>query len=199
MKYLFSLFISFSLITFTSLAQAEESSAPSTGYISDDLSIFMHAGPGTNYKIYGTITAGAQITITGNSAKDYSEIVDEKNRTAWVESKYITTTPGLRFTVEELNNQVNNATSFTQQLDGEVNQLKSTIADLEQQNTLLTKDAEKLNKALADTSSKLKDQDTNIKKQWFFNGAIVLGFGLVLGLILPKFFTRRREGMGSWK
>lgn len=195
MKYLFSLFFSFSLITLTSFAQAEES----TGYISDDLSIFMHAGPGTNYKIYGTITAGSQVKVTGNNEKDYSEIIDDKNRTGWVETKYITQTPGLRFTVEELNSQVSNATSFTQQLDGEVNQLKSTIADLEQQNTLLNKDAEKLNKALAETTSQLKDQDTNIKKQWFFNGAIVLGFGLILGLILPKFFSRRREGMGSWK
>jgi SH3 domain protein len=38
----------------------------------------------------------------------------------------------------------------------------------------------------------------NILKEWFFTGAIVLGIGLILGLILPKLFTRKRNTMQSW-
>jgi SH3 domain protein len=199
MNHFFRVFISFSIIILAPFTYAEDSPALKNGYISDNLSIFMHAGPGTNYKIIGSINAGSTISITGNSTDNYAEIIDEKKRTAWVQAKHINNLPGLRFNLEELTNQLSNATDYTQQLDGEVNELKSTIINLEKQNKLLSKDADNLNKALAETSSQLKDQDTNIQKQWFFNGAIVLGLGVILGLILPKFFVRRRGKMDSWQ
>ena len=110
--------------------QAQESSQ---AFISDDLSIFMHAGPGTNYRILGTINAGAQIQTTGKSDKGYSEIVDEKNRITWVESKYLTSQPGLRFVVAELNNKLTTGSDYSAQLDGEINELKSTVELLSQE------------------------------------------------------------------
>ena len=186
-------------LTCSLLVQAEDLTQLKQGFIIDELSIFMHAGAGTNYKILGTIDAGSEIKVTGQSEKDYSEIIDDKDRKTWVETKYITNTPGLRFVVAELNGKIANASDFTSQLDGEVNALKSTIASLQKKNKRLTGDASKLEKTLANTSNKLKDQDTNIKKQWFFNGAIVLGFGLVLGLILPRLFSRRRSTIDNWQ
>ena len=189
---LISLFI---ICTTAFSAQAEENQQ---GYIADDLTIFMHAGPGTNYRILGTITAGSQLQITGNSSNDYSEIIDDKNRTTWVESKYITNQPGLRFAVDELNNKLANSNDYTAQLDGQMNELKSTIELLNKENEKLQSTFKQVEQQLKQSQSKVKDQDTNIKKQWFFNGAIVLGIGLILGLVLPKFFARRRSSMDSW-
>lgn len=186
-------------LTCSTLLQAEESTQLKQGFIIDELSIFMHAGAGTNYKILGTIEAGTEIEITGQSEKDYSEIIDPKGKKTWIESKYITETPGLRFVVAGLNEKITSATDFTSQLDGEVNALKSTIANLQKENSQLTDETKKLQTALTNTRSKLKGQDTEIKKQWFFNGAIVLGFGLILGLILPRFFSRRRSNMDNWQ
>jgi len=186
-------------LTCSLLVQAEELTPLKQGFIIDELSIYMHAGPGTNYRILGTINAGIEIQTTGQSDKDYSEIVDDKGKKTWVETKYITNSPGLRFVVAELNGKIASADNFTSQLDGEVNALKSTIANLQQENKRLSSEATKLKNTLANTSSKLKDQDTNVKKQWFFNGALVLGFGLILGLILPRFFSRRRSNMDSWQ
>ncbi|MCW8865254.1 MAG: TIGR04211 family SH3 domain-containing protein [Colwellia sp.] len=175
--------------------QAQENTQ---AFISDDLSIFMHAGPGTNYRILGTINAGAQIQTTGKSDKGYSEIVDDKNRITWVESKYITSQPGLRFVVADLNSKLASGSDYSAQLDGEINELKSTVEMLNQEKAKLETEFNKIQKQLKQTQSKVKDQDTNIKKQWFFNGAIVLGIGLILGLILPKFFARRRSSMDNW-
>jgi len=176
-------------------AQAEENQQ---GYISDDLNIFMHAGPGTNYRILGTINAGAQIQTTGKSSNDYSEIIDEKKRMTWVETKYITRQPGLRFVVADLNGQLASGSDYSAQLDGEVNELKNTIDIINQENEKLKAEFQQVEQQLKQSQSKVKDQDTNIKKQWFFNGALVLGVGLILGLILPKFFARRRSSMDSW-
>lgn len=169
------------------------------GFISDDLSIFMHAGPGTNYRILGTINAGSQIQTTGKSSNDYSEIIDEKNRNTWVESKYLTNQPGLRFVVAELNSKLASGTDYSAQLDGEVNELKSTVDIINQEKETLQLELKQVQEQLKTTQLKVKDQDSSIMKQRFFNGAIVLGIGLILGLILPRFFARRRSSMDSWE
>jgi SH3 domain protein len=168
------------------------------GYISDELFIYMHAGPGTNYRILGTIIAGSEVKITGAEDNGYSEIIDEKNRATWVESKYVSTKAGLRFVVAELNGKIASSSDFSNQLDGEVNELKSKVNLLTNDKKKLSAELKKLTSTLAVTQSKIKDQDTNIKKQWFFNGALVLGIGLILGLILPRFFARRRSAMENW-
>jgi len=200
MKSLFNRIIPITLaLTCSLLAQAEDLTQLKQGFIVDELFIFMHAGAGTNYKILGSINAGSEIKITGQSEKDYSEIIDTKGKKAWVETKYITDNPGLRFVVADLNGKITSASDFSSQLDGEVNALKSTIANLQRTNKQLISKADKLQETLTSTSDKLKGQDTNIKKEWFFNGAIVLGFGLILGLVLPRLFSRRRTNMDNWQ
>lgn len=178
-------------------AQAAENNYKQA-YISDELFIYMHAGPGTNYRILGTIIAGTEIKMTGSEDNGYSEILDDKNKATWVESKYVTSKAGLRFVVAELNGKIANSSDFTSQLDGEVNELKSKVNLLTNDKAKLSTELKQLTTTLAKTRTKIKDQDTNIKKQWFFNGAMVLGFGLILGLIIPKIFARRRGSMDNW-
>ena len=193
-------------ITFTILlcavisAQAQEarSSKNQQGFISDDLSIYMHTGPGTNYRILGTIIAGTEIKITGKSEKGYSEIIDDKSRNTWIETKYLSTKPGLRFVVDELNGKIANSSNYTNQLDGEVNELRSSVEILTKDKNKLLTQLKQVERQLKITTSKVKDQDTKILTQRFYNGAIVLSVGLLLGLILPRFFARRKSSMDSW-
>ncbi|NQZ26156.1 MAG: TIGR04211 family SH3 domain-containing protein [Colwellia sp.] len=193
--------IAFIAITLSSLlfssAQAAENNYKQ-GYISDELFIYMHAGPGTNYRILGTVIAGSEVKITGSQDNGYSEIIDDKNRATWVESKYVTTQAGLRFIVAELNGKIATNSNFASQLDGEVNGLNNQVTLLTNDKKKLTAELKQLTTTLTETRTKIKDQDTNIKKQWFFNGALVLGIGLILGLILPRFFTRRKGSMENW-
>jgi SH3 domain protein len=191
-------FVAITLSSSLSLsAQAAENNYKQ-GYISDELFIYMHAGPGTNYRILGTVTAGSDVKITGAVENGYSEIIDNKDRATWVESKYVTTQAGLRFVVDKLNEEIATSSNFTSQLDGEVNELKSEVVLLTNDKKELSIELKKLTDTLVQTQAKIKDQDTDIKKQWFFTGALVLGIGLILGLILPKFFARRRGSMDSW-
>jgi SH3 domain protein len=178
-------------------AQAAENNYKQ-GYISDELFIYIHTGPGKKYRILGTIIAGSKVQITGSVDDGYSEIIDDKDRTAWVESKYVTTQPGLRFVVADLNGKIATSSDYSSELDGEVNELKSKVNLLTNDKKKLSAELKKLTTTLEKTQTKIKDQDTNIKKQWFFNGALVLGVGLILGLILPRFFARRRGSMESW-
>jgi SH3 domain protein len=185
-------------LSFPLLAEETPSNLPS-GYISDDLFIFMHSGAGNNYRILGSINSGTEVKVTGNNQNDYTEIVDEKNRNVWVESKYVSLKPGLRSVIAELNEKLANTTSNSDNMSEELSQARSTIENLSSEKTKLNNEISQLNKTLITTRSKLKDQDTNIKKEWFFNGAIVLVIGLILGLIIPRLAGRRKGSMDNWK
>ena len=191
-------FIAITLSSSLSLSVQAAENNYKQGYISDELFIYMHAGPGTNFRILGTVVAGSEIKITGEVDNGYSEIIDNKERATWVESKYVTTQAGLRFVVDKLNEEISTSSNFTSQLDGEVNDLKSKVNLLTNDKKELSIELKKLTDTLVQTQAKIKDQDTDIKKQWFFTGALVLGIGLILGLILPRFFARRRGLMESW-
>lgn len=190
----------FITLSFQALGQAQEEQSleNNQAFISDDLFIFMHAGPGTNYRILGTINAGSEIKTTGNTDKGYSEILDENNRLTWVETKNITSKPGLRFVLADLNGKLANASEMNNKLDGRINELENTLEQIKQEKEKLQNNFTQVSQQLKETESLVKDQDTEIKKQWFFNGAMVLGIGLLLGLVLPKFFGRRRSSMDSW-
>ncbi len=199
------IFVSFTIFLCTAVfAQAQETSLSKNstdqiqGFISDDLFIYMHAGPGTNYRILGTITAGTEIKTTGTSDKGYSEVIDDDNRITWVETKYLTTQPGLRFVVAQLNRKMASNSDYTNLLDGEVNQLRSSVEILSKDKKMLLTQLKQAEQQLQTTKSKVKDQNTKTLTQRFYSGAIVLGIGLLLGLILPKLFARRNRSMDSW-
>lgn len=194
-RHLFALFCF--CISSLSFAQDQDSSY-TDGYISDDLFIYMHAGPGTNYRILGTVVAGSQIQVTGESGNDYSEIIDEKGRKTWIETKYLNDKPGLRFAVAELNSQLSNASNTESTLSAELERTKASLADIQEKNNQITNQLTQLNNELSSTKLKLKSQDVDIQKEWFFNGAIVMVIGLFLGLVLPRVFARKKSSMSSW-
>lgn len=169
------------------------------GFISDDLSIFMHSGAGTNYRITGSINAGTEIQLTGQQQNDFTQIINDKNRQAWVESKYVSEEPGLRNVIAELNGRLATNSENENSLNATIEQDKLVLNRLQEENTNLKNQLATLTADLTSTKSKLKDQDTNIKKEWFFNGAIVLGLGLLLGLVLPRLGSKKKQSMGSWK
>ncbi|MFT6249716.1 MAG: SH3 domain protein, partial [Cognaticolwellia sp.] len=103
-----------------------------------------------------------------------------------------------RYVVAELNAKIANSSDYTNQLDGEVNQLRSSVEILTKDKNELLTQLKQVEQQLKITVSKVKDQDTKILTQRFYNGAIVLVIGLFLGLIVPRFFARRRSSMDSW-
>ena len=179
-------------------AQEETASEGTPGFISDELIIYMHAGAGNNFRILGSVTAGAEVTLTGQENNSYTQIIDSRNRTAWVESKYISQKPGLRFVIAELNQQLTSAADENSLLKQQLDDSQKNIDDLNGKNQALLDETAQLQQQLATVEEQLKSQDQDIKKEWFMNGAIVLGIGLLFGLIIPKLSGGRSNKMDRW-
>ncbi len=189
----------FSLLFSFSLSAAEQENQVSSGFISDDLFIYMHSGAGNNYRILGSINAGTEVHLTGKIENEYTQFINEKGREAWVPSKYISVQPGLRNVIAELNAKLASNSESTLSLENNLDENKVLIDNLRNENTQFKNEVATLNSQLIETKSKLRDQDTNIKKEWFFNGAIVLAIGLIFGLLIPRLGGTRKANMDSWK
>ncbi len=194
-----SAFIALSFISKAAETEQTINNDLTAAFISDDLFIYMHAGPGNNYRILGSINAGDEVQLTGNQDNGYTEIIDGKNRTTWVESKYVSTKPGLRVAIAELNAKLADSEDISSQTSEDLSNANREIASLNQQTEELNQKINQLTRELSQTQSQLSNQDLELKKEYFFNGAIVLGIGLLFGLILPRLAIRKKSSMDNWK
>jgi len=197
---LFTLFVFFSPLSFSQEStQTDSTDETVNAFISDDLFIFMRSGAGKQYRLLGSINAGTPISLVGTAKNEYQEIIDDKGRTGWVDEKFIQKTPSLRSAIAELNAQLASKDESTSFIENELTDTKQQLVSLTENNTKLTKELAQITKQLKSSQEKLQEQETGVKKQWFFNGAIVLGIGLILGLLLPRLAVRRRGSMDSWQ
>lgn len=163
-------------------------------YISDDLFTFLHAGPGRNYRILGSVLAGSKvIQLQIDADKKYIEIIDDKQRTGWVEATYITETQSVRTLVPELQQ---NLRITTQQLDQERQQtelLNQQIADLTSQNQQLQNQVAKVQSQTDNLQSELATKDQSAQMEWFARGGIIALISIILGVVITYLPKKRRR------
>ncbi len=181
------------------LSTSVDNNTNNNAYISDELFIFMRSGAGKQYRLLGSITAGTAITLIDSVTNGFQKITDDKGRTGWVEQQFISKKPSLRSVIAELNTQLTNKDETIKALNADLANKQQQITVLNTNNKKFTAQIKSLTKQLTTSQAKIQHQDSSTQKQWFFNGAIVLGIGLFLGLLLPRFFGRRRNAMGSWQ
>ncbi|AHG19618.1 hypothetical protein Z042_08305 [Chania multitudinisentens RB-25] len=174
-------------------------------YISDELNTYVHSGPGTQYRIVGTLNAGEEVTLLSvNENNSYGQIRDSKGRTVWIQLDQLSQTPSLRTQVPELEQQVKVLTDKLANIDNSWNQRTaemqqkvaasdSTINGLRQENQDLKNQLVVAQKKVSAVNLQLDDKQRTIILQWFMYGGGVAGAGLLLGLLLPRLVPRRRN------
>ncbi|WP_087018892.1 TIGR04211 family SH3 domain-containing protein [Thaumasiovibrio subtropicus] len=179
-----------------------------TKYISDDLFTYMHSGPGTQYRILGSVNAGAKVTQL-EASSGYIKIKDSRGREGWIKNDFITNTPGLKERLPALEKELTEtkAKLATAEQDADqrnaslVSSLKDRedkISDLEERNQMLS---ERLNAAETEVgtlSKKLDTQHNDLLMRWFMRGGMVAGGGLLLGLLLPHLIPRKKKSPSGW-
>lgn len=189
----------FSSLSFICINQvyAQEALENQTAFISDDLFIYFHSGPGTQYRILGSINAGEEVQLLGAVENKYQQVQDVQKRTGWVDAKYISATPGLRVVLAELNEELADKTAQLGNLQSKMSETNKQLNALKQKNLEVTKQNTDISQKFEQASNELDEKDLNIKLTWFSYGAGVLVFGLILGLIIPR-FASRKSTYSSW-
>ncbi|MCG7548910.1 TIGR04211 family SH3 domain-containing protein [Pseudoalteromonas sp. Of7M-16] len=187
---------------FTLCAQEVDDAAPQeqtaqqntpNGFIVDNLYLFLHSGPGKNYRILGSVEAGTAVQITNEQENDFVRIIDSKNRNGWVESKFVTAEAGLKQQVGDLSSSLAQAEQQLNALKESVPQLQNDYDLLEAQNTELQKTIADLNTQLTQQAQENQNQIKAEQHTLLSYGGIIALSGLILGVLLTLFLSRRKR------
>ena len=213
------LFLIFFLVCVTGTAMA------GTRYITDQLSVTMRHGQGTQYRIVDSLQSGQAVQVLQSNPKTgYSEVKTQNGDTGWVLTRYLTDTPSARQRLSQAQKTVAQLQQQNQALQSKLNDLQSTKSQLTAKRSNLEAENKQLQSRLQDISSKashaiqisrtnqhlkerlaslqadrsrLKYQNNALRshRRGLEVGAVILFAGIVLGLVLPRLRLRRRS---SW-
>ncbi|RQM72065.1 TIGR04211 family SH3 domain-containing protein [Aeromonas jandaei] len=148
-----------------------------TRYVSDNIFTFIHNGPGTQYRILGSVKAGEPLEVKAvNGEAGFTQVVDGRGRDGWIKSSELQSQISLR---EQL-----------PQVEKERDELKAQLAsqgeemnNLKEQNDALTQSYD--------------NQEHDMQMDWFIRGGAMVGAGILLGILLPM-LPRRRSRSDRW-
>ncbi|WP_213999521.1 TIGR04211 family SH3 domain-containing protein [Arsukibacterium sp.] len=171
---------------------AQQSAEERPAFISDALFVYLHSGPGNQYRIVGTINAGEDVTFISED-NDYAQIRYEGNKTGWLPKEYISYTPGLVTQLETLTERFDNQRTQLQQVEEERNNLSSQLnsAIVERENA--QEQLAQANRSFEQLKAQLEATQTSIWQNPMVIGSAILLIGLIFGLVLPALWPKRRE------
>ncbi|EEX39050.1 arylsulfatase [Vibrio furnissii CIP 102972] len=179
-------------------------------YIADKLFTYMHSGPSNQYRIIGSIDAGEKVKlINTNKETDYTQIVDERGRTGWVESRFVTRDVSMAVRLPQLEKELTDVKSklanARQNADSEkaglVDSLEvrnKQIAELEKNYSDISKQLTASQSEVRELRAKLDTQKEDLLLKYFMYGGGVAGGGLLFGLVLPHIIPRRKRNPAGW-
>lgn len=167
-------------------------------FISDNVFLYLHGGPGTQYRILGSIEAGQPVTLLPESQEGYSKVIDHKGREGWVQSDMLSADRSFRETLPLVEAEL---TDTKAKLDDILNSSESNVAELAKTKAQLAQ-----LKATLETTTKERDvatqKLTNLKQNERFEmwkeGGLIAGLGLIIGMILVYLPRPQRRKKSRW-
>lgn len=198
------------LMTMVLLAVFSVPSLAQQFYVADKLFTYMHSGPSAQYRIIGSVDAGDKVKLLKTDKDNgYSQIIDEKGREGWVQSKFITTSESMAVRLPRLEKELAEVKAKLASAEGDANREKAGLAEsLEvrsrQVNELEQNYSEMMTKFSAaqgqirELSAKLDTQKEDLLMKYFlYGGGVMLG-GMFFGIILPHLIPKRRKNRSDW-
>ena len=181
-------------LLFLVLTCVSSSATAATSYVSDNLHTYIHSGSSAKYKIVGSVDAGEHITVINTNANTgFTLVKDSKGRSGWINSKYVSKTPGLKERLPKLENEVSKLNTQLTTARENIESHNKQVSDLQNANSALNEELLEVQALNRNLNAKLDTQKNDLLMRWFSYGGIVGGVGLLLGLILPLLMPSRRK------
>ncbi|WP_165870517.1 TIGR04211 family SH3 domain-containing protein [Alteromonas sediminis] len=184
----------------TGFAQQNSEQAPNTAthFISEEVFIFMHAGPGRNYRILGSVAAGMPVTRTdSDETGDFVEVIDSQGRTGWIESEYLVTTPSFRETLPQLQEQLTEALASVAPLQQRISSLEQEVRAKDATTKQLQSELDSANERITALQSAQSDAEDALQMKWLLNGGGLAVGCIILGILLT-YLPKRRKRSDNW-
>lgn len=161
-------------------------------FISDELFIFLHAGPGRDFRIIGSISAGTTISLLQvDRESGYAQIQDDRERTGWVESKFVSRGPSNSMALAEARKKMETQQEEIKAMQARINSAVNDFAKSEQQQIVLNRSLTKSLEQNAELERRIAQIGRSEQMLWFTRGAILALISVVIGYLLGLFGRKK--------
>jgi SH3 domain protein len=180
-------------------AQSDDTDFRPNANITDDLTVFIHTGSSRNYRIIGTILAGAPVTVLFREGEpEFIQIVDRDGQKGWIEAQYLSSTGSIRELLPSLQQQVATLNQQLTTLREQHQQVRSQKILLEQQNNRIAGELANVLKVSGELQIKVDNADNTAMIEWFTRGGIVAVICVLFGILIT-YFPKKRSRDGQWR
>jgi SH3 domain protein len=187
-------------------------------YVSDKQFIPLRSGAGSDYRIiHRGIPSGTRLTIARTSGDgEWAEITTEKGTTGWIRTQYLMQDLPAQNRVDAAEKRAAEAVAKSAALSEELAALRAQSTELEGQLNSsgselgsVTEELAQLkqisgnaiqldidNRRLVEESENQRLQD-KLESEDFLNGALAVLLGVIITLVVPRLWPKRRKS-SSW-
>lgn len=199
-RFVLGIFLGFGLIA-PFVLYAQEAADPSQNltsrYITDDLYTYVHAGPGRNYRILGSVVAGSEVKVVSkDEASGFVEIIDDKDRQGWVDGRFLVDQSSVRNQLPSLQARLTSANDQIKQLLEENERLSEQLASVTSVQSNQDSQLAELQQTNTELTQKLAAKGRTEEQDWMLKGGALALASVLLGVILSLVLKgrRRRDG-----
>lgn len=196
----FILFVSLFLFPSYLIAQSFSSQAEVTAaeqeirYISDELYIFMHAGPSRDFRIVGSINAGTTVSLLQVEREaGYAQVQDVRGRLGWVESRFVSRTPSIRTTLDDATDKLKSQQEDNKAMQQRMNIAINDFAQSEQQKIALNRKLTHILEQNAELERRIIKKERRDQMQWFTRGTVLGLISVTIGYLLGLFGRKKGQ------
>ncbi|WP_434665624.1 TIGR04211 family SH3 domain-containing protein [Aeromonas sp. NJAU223] len=180
-----------------------------TRYVSDNIFTYIHNGPGTQYRILGSVKAGEPLEVkTVNNEAGFTQIVDGRGREGWIKNSELQNQISLRERLPQVEKELEEAKARLLNLngdnerrfaekDGKLAEQTQEIATLKAQLASQGDEMGNLKEQNEALTQSYDNQEHDMQMDWFIRGGAMVGGGILLGILLPM-LPRRRKSSERW-
>ncbi len=167
-------------------------------YVREDLFIYLHTGPGRNYRIIGSIDAGTEISVMSqNSDSEFTQVTDDQGREGWIESRFVSNTAPSTLRIPALESALETSQNDAATLAAENTELRQRINQAEQQLSSINEQLQQQTAQVASLTASLDKADQDELIRWFTRGGMLAGASVLLGVLLT-FIPKKRRRNSEW-
>ena len=176
-------------------------------YVSEAANVWLRSCPATNCKIQDRTHVGETFKFVKMSEDKKFILVDDGNRSLWMQTRDLQIEPCGKAKVEilegEIANLKNSLANFDSEAAVELKKANAKIEKLEKENAALknsltnqTEKIEDLDATRRDYADKLETKDLDMQMRWWIQGAVIAFCGALIGIIcvyIPRPNRRKKQ------
>lgn len=163
-------------------------------WVSDDLFTYLRAGPGKGYRLLGSVNAGTKIQLLQvDREAGYAEIIDNRQRTGWIEIRYVSRNQSIRDDIKDLQNLLVEKEEDVQNMNTQVASVMQNLANSDEQKTKLNRQITQQLEDISRLNEQIEKRERTNNMLWFTRGSILGVSALLIGYTLGIFGRRRKH------